>query len=113
MGQAVTTVVSPDKKTLLILTSGFNTWSYPDGPNAGKKIPADSTEWVFVFDISLTAPQQKQALPVPNSYSGITFNPDGSEFYVSGGKMCIRDRVCFLLRMAAVMLHWNLPKVSG
>ena len=21
--------------------------------------------------------------------------------------------VCFLLRMAAVMLHWNLPKVSG
>jgi len=85
VGQAVTTVVSPDKKTLLILTSGFNTWSYPDGPNAGKKIPADSTEWVFVFDISLTAPQQKQALPVPNSYSGITFNPDGSEFYVSGG----------------------------
>lgn len=85
VGQAVTTAVSPDKKTLLVLTSGFNTWAYSDGPKAGKQNPAASSEWVFVFDISGATPQQKQALPVPNSYSGIAFNPDGAEFYVSGG----------------------------
>lgn len=85
VGQAVTTVVSPDRKTLLILTSGYNLWSYPDGPKAGKTNPTDSTEWVFVFDISSLAPVQKQAVPIPNSYSGIAFNPDGTEFYVAGG----------------------------
>jgi YVTN family beta-propeller protein len=85
VGQAVSTVVSPDKKTLLILTSGFNLWAYSSGPNAGKENPAASTEWVFVFDISGATPVQKQAIPVPNSYSGVAFNPDGGEFYVSGG----------------------------
>jgi YVTN family beta-propeller protein len=85
VGQAVSIVVSPDGKTLLILTSGFNLWAYPDGPKAGKKNPADSTEWIFVFDIASATPIQKQAIPVPNTYSGIAFNPDGREFYVSGG----------------------------
>jgi DNA-binding beta-propeller fold protein YncE len=84
-GQAVSTIVSPDKKTLLILTSGYNLWAYSDGANAGKKNPGASTEWIFVFDISGDAPTQKQALPIPNSYSGIAFNPSGTEFYVSGG----------------------------
>ena len=37
------------------------------------------------LDISGSAPVQKQALPVTNSYSGIAFNPNGEEFYVSGG----------------------------
>jgi YVTN family beta-propeller protein len=84
-GQAVTTVVSPDKKTLLVLTSGFNRWYYPDGPSRGKMNPAASSEWVFVFDISSATPTQKQAIAIPNSYSGIAFNPNGEEFYVSGG----------------------------
>ena len=48
VGQAVSTVASPDGKTLLVLTSGFNVTNYPDGPDAGKKNPKDSTEWVFV-----------------------------------------------------------------
>jgi YVTN family beta-propeller protein len=85
VGQAVTTVVSPDGKTLLVLTSGFNLWAYPDGPKRGKMNPAASSEWVFVFDISSGAPVQKQAIAVPNTYSGIAFSPDGAEFYVSGG----------------------------
>src|SRR5271170_3850281 len=85
VGQAVTTVVSPDGQTLLILTSGFNRWAYPDGPKRGKMNPAASSEWVFVFDISSPQPIQKQALAVPNTYSGIAFSPDGTEFYVSGG----------------------------
>ncbi len=85
VGQAVTTVVSPDGKTLLILTSGFNLWAYPDGPKRGERNPDASSEWVFVFDISSPTPVQKQAIAVPNTYSGIAFSPDGREFYAAGG----------------------------
>jgi hypothetical protein len=45
VGQAVTTVVSPDGKTLLILTSGFNRWAYPEGPKRGRMNPEASSEW--------------------------------------------------------------------
>ena len=79
VGQAVSTVVSPDQKTLLILTSGYNLWSYASGG-------LSNSEFVFVFDIFSGAAVQKQAIPVPNTYSGIVFNPNGKEFYVSGGK---------------------------
>ena len=74
VGQLVSTVVSPDGRTLLALTSGFN-----------QQYPALSSEFVFVFDISAGRATQKQALQVPNSYVGLAFAPDGGAFYVSGG----------------------------
>ncbi len=80
-GQAVSTAVSPDGKTLLILTSGFNLVF----DAKGKPIPAESNEYVFVEDISGGKPAQKQVLLVPNTYMGIAFAPDGQHFYVSGG----------------------------
>ncbi len=84
-GQAVTTVTSPDRKTLLILTSGYNLFNYPDGANAGQLNKADSNEYVFVYDISKPAPVKRQVLQVPNTYNGIVFDPNGTSFYVSGG----------------------------
>jgi YVTN family beta-propeller protein len=84
-GQAVTAVTSPDRKTLLVLTSGYNLVNYTSGPNAGNQNNADSTEYVFVYDISSLKPVQKQVIKVPNTYAGIAFNPNGREFYVSGG----------------------------
>jgi YVTN family beta-propeller protein len=80
-GQAVTTVVSPDHKTLLVLTSGYNRLNN----RAGKMIPADSTQFVFVYDISNKVPVQTQVIKIPNTYSGIVFDPSGKTFYVSGG----------------------------
>ena len=51
------------------------------------RIPSESGEWVFVYDISGNgAPVQKQILPLPNSFAGIAFNPSGTEFYVAGGQ---------------------------
>ncbi len=86
VGQAVTTVVSPDKKTLLILTSGYNLLNATSGPNLGNTIPADSKEYVFVYDISSNnVPAKKQVLQVPNTYNGIAFDPNGRSFYVAGG----------------------------
>lgn len=84
-GQAVTTVVSPDGRTLLVLTSGYNLVAITSGPNAGNANVADSNEYVFVFDIASGHATQKQVIQVPNTYSGIAFNPNGQQFYVSGG----------------------------
>ena len=87
-GQAVTTVVSPDKKTMLVLTSGFNRVYRTDGtPDAfGAYFNwEDSQEYVFVYDISTNTPVKKQVVRVPNTYNGITFDPSGAAFYVSSG----------------------------
>jgi len=81
-GQPMSTVVSPDAKTLLLLTSGFNRIN----DTAGKVIEAASQEYVFVFDISAGFPKQTQVLKVPNTFAGICFSADGEHFYVSGGK---------------------------
>jgi YVTN family beta-propeller protein len=84
-GQAVTTVESPDHKTLLILTSGYNLLDYASGTKIGQTDPSGSNEYVFVFDISNNIPVKKQILQVPNTYNGIVFDPSGTTFYVSGG----------------------------
>jgi len=87
-GQAVTTALSPDGKTLLILTSGYNRVFDANG----KTILPASQEYVFVFDVSGRAPRQIQALQIPNTYMGMTFAPDGRHFFVSGG---VDDNVHF------------------
>lgn len=48
VGQAVKTLISPDGNTLLILTSGYNRLN----DDHGRQIPADSNEYVFVFDVA-------------------------------------------------------------
>lgn len=79
-GFAQSEVLSPDGKTLLVLTSGYN--YVVDA--TGKYLPADSTQFIFVFDVSTGTPVQKQVVPVSNSYVGIAFAPDGQKFYVPG-----------------------------
>ena len=84
-GQAVTTVISPDGRTLLILTSGYNMQHFSSGPQKGKPNPAESNEYIFVFDISSKKASQTQVLQVPNAFDGLAFHPGGKEFYVTGG----------------------------
>ncbi|HMF78252.1 MAG TPA: hypothetical protein VK604_21520, partial [Bryobacteraceae bacterium] len=97
--QAVNTQLSPDGKTLLILTSG---WNHGNNTEDGKPITfptidpvtgaqsgktTGNAEWVFVFHIAGdgTATKQQQ-INIPNTYSGLTWAPDGTRFYVSGGE---------------------------
>ena len=87
-GGAVTTVVSPDKKTLLVLTSGYNR----NATGSGKRVASASNEYVFVYDISKNKPVPTQVLQVPNTYNGIVFDPSGTAFYVPGG---VDDNVHF------------------
>ncbi len=80
-GQPVTIAPSPDGKTLLVLTSGYNR---NNGRN-GRRVRTASNEYVFVYDVSSDVPRQVQVLQVPNTFDGIAWNPDGKAFYASGG----------------------------
>ncbi len=100
--EAVTTTLSPNGKTLLVLTSGYNqnfkTESGSDithpvlDPVSGQPstVTTKKAEWVFVFDVSSGALVKKQQINIPNTYNGLTWAPDGKRFYVSAG---IDDRV--------------------
>jgi YVTN family beta-propeller protein len=77
----ITTALSPDGGTLLVLTSGFNRNFDPKG----RVILDQSTEYVFVYDVHQAIPQKRQVLKVLNSYAGIAWAPDGKRFFVSGG----------------------------
>lgn len=79
---AVTTALNPDGNTLLILTSGFN-----QNLNASGKVDRNtSNEYVFVFDDSGATPHQAQVIQIEaNAFDGLTWNPSGNQFYVSGG----------------------------
>ena len=97
-GQAVTTVVSPDRKTLLVLTSGYNRVFQTSGPNIGKVNAPDSAEYVFIYDISTPAPIKTQVVRFANTYNGIVFDPSGAAFYVAGGP---DDNVHIIIRSAS------------
>jgi WD40 repeat protein len=77
----ISSAVSPDGNTLLVLTAGYNNLD----DSSGNFIPADSQQYIFVFDISKDTPTEKQLLTLPNSYTGIAFAPSGQTFLVAGG----------------------------
>ena len=94
---AVTTVLSPDGSTLLILTSGSNNsfykddgtpimWDIPD-PATGQPTgeTTSNAEWVFVYDVSGPVPVQKQKINLPVTYNGLVWDKRGTRFYASGG----------------------------
>ena len=95
---AETTAVSPDGKTLLILTSGWNRSNHLENgtpityptldPLTGARVGTTTlSEWVFVFAVNKDGSTTKlQQLNVPSTYSGLAWAPDGSRFYVSGGQ---------------------------
>ena len=80
-GQAVSIKLSPDEKTLLVLTSGYNRMHNADGTldvNA-------SNEYVFIYDVSKKVPKQKQVIQVANTFYGMQWHPHKDAFFVSGG----------------------------
>ena len=78
---ALSSVLSPDQHTLLMLISGHNLLDNA----ASKVVPTDSEQYIFVFDVSTGKPVKKQVINVPNTFAGIAFNPNGNSFYVGGG----------------------------
>lgn len=101
--EAVTTALSPDGKTLLVLTSGYNQ-SFKDentgsnieypvlDPTTGNPSATKTTkaEWVFVYSVIDGKLLKQQQINIPNTYNGLAWAQDGKRFYVSGG---IDDRI--------------------
>ena len=83
-GYAVSTALSPDGKTLLVLTSGYNKVF---DAKTSLAIDDASGEWIFVYDLAANggAPREVQVVHVANTFGGIAFHPSGDRFYVSGG----------------------------
>ena len=81
-GQAMTTLVDGEGKTLFVLTTGFNRIKN----DADKNIEDASNEYVFVYDISGATPRKTQVLKVPNTFAGMALALDGKHFYIAGGK---------------------------
>jgi DNA-binding beta-propeller fold protein YncE len=81
-GQAVSTAINPGGTLLAVLTSGFNRVFHEGFPLFD---PASSNEYVFLYDITSGAPIFKQAIPIPNAYHGLAWDPSGNALYVSGG----------------------------
>ncbi len=103
-GHAVTTATSPDGNTLRVLTSGYNI----NYDQQGRVIPAESTEYVFVYDISSGAPKKIQVLQVARAFDGLAWSPSGNEFYVSGGEedsVHIFERAAGAWREAVPAVH--------
>src|SRR5215471_14428072 len=96
--QAVNTQLSPDGRTLLVLTSGWNksnrredntSISFPAlNPTTGVQAGTTTlSEWVFVYALNTDGTVTKnQQVNIPSTYSGLRWSPDGTRFYVSGGQ---------------------------
>jgi DNA-binding beta-propeller fold protein YncE len=83
-GQAVKAVVSPNGKTLAILTAGMN--SLYDSTGVVDK--AASTQFLFLYDISganKTSPVLRQVIQQLNSHVGLVWSPDSQTLYAAGG----------------------------
>jgi DNA-binding beta-propeller fold protein YncE len=78
---AAAIAVSPDKREMLVLTSGYNRFNGADG----KRVDAQSTQYVLRYAISESGARWLQTLQVPNSFGGIAWRPDGRGFLVGGG----------------------------
>jgi YVTN family beta-propeller protein len=81
-GYGASSAVSPDGNTLLVLTSGYNRVFQGPFPLFD---PLYSSEYVFIYNIQSGAPVFQQAVPIPNTYHGIVWDPSSTAFYVSGG----------------------------
>jgi DNA-binding beta-propeller fold protein YncE len=93
-GEAIKAVVSPDGKTLAILTAGMNSLYYPNvgepstNPLIGTVDKTASTQFLFLYDVSganKTSPVLKQVIQQLNSHAGLVWAPNSQTLYAAGG----------------------------
>lgn len=101
-GGAISEMLSPDRRTLLLLTSGYNYQYFTASgraiafpvldPRTGKPTRATTlgTQWVFVYRVEGDRPELLQRIAVSNAFFGLAWAPDGRHFFISGG---VDDRV--------------------
>src|SRR5262245_43810550 len=83
-GMAVRSELSPDGRTLAIITAGQNSLVKADGTLDA----ARSTQYIFLYDVAgahKARPVLAQVIPQQNSHVGLAFSPDGNTLYAAGG----------------------------
>ncbi len=78
---AAAIAISPDRREMLVLTSGFNRFVGADD----KVVPAQAMQYILRYRIDARGGALVQTLTVPNSFGGIAWQPDGRGFVVGGG----------------------------
>ena len=90
-GEAVKAVVSPDGKTLAILTAGQNSLYFPNPASPSEVGTVDtsaSTQFLFLYDITganKSKPVLKQVIQQLNAHVGLVWAPDSKTLYAAGG----------------------------
>ena len=97
---AIQSALNPaDKKTLVVMTSGYNTYDDKAGDGAAASYNGVSgPEYIFVFDTTNPAAPVRNlnplgqpgaspaaALTPQDTFQGLIWSPDGTKLYVSGG----------------------------
>jgi YVTN family beta-propeller protein len=83
-GEAVRSQLSPDGKTLAVITAGQNSLYKPDGT---VDVP-NSTQYLFLYNVAghnKTKPLLAQVIQQVNAHVGLVFSPDGNTLYAAGG----------------------------
>ncbi len=83
-GEALQEAISPNGKTLAVVTGGQNSLDTP----AGATDVANSTQYIFLYDISggkQRHPALMQVIKQTNAHRGLLWSPDGQTLFVAGG----------------------------
>lgn len=103
---AAVMATSPRGDEMLVMTSGFNRYIGADA----KAVPAQSVQYIFLYRIGPAGARLVQTLPVPNSYSGAAWRPDGDGFVVGGG---VDDNVHIFARAGNAFAETGAPIPLG
>lgn len=83
-GEAVRSQLSPDGRTLAIITAGQNSLDKADGSLDS----VNSTQFIFLYDVegaNKSKPALQQVIQQVNAHVGLAFSPDGQTLYAAGG----------------------------
>lgn len=81
LGYATNALLSPDGKTLLVVTAGLNALA---GTN-GEPVPGTVGDFILVYDVTAAEPRRIATLTLPASFGGLIFAPDSRHFYATTG----------------------------
>jgi len=79
-GEAVRSQLSPDGKTLAVVTAGQNSLYLP----TGAVDTANSTQYIFMYDVTTGSPVLSQVIKQTNAYVSLAFK-DNNTLYAGGG----------------------------
>lgn len=82
LGWATNAVLSPDRRSLAVITSGLNGLADAEGKPVSPRAGGD---YILIYDITGASPRRIATLPIPASYGGLAWSADGAKLYAALG----------------------------